>query len=406
MIVTGAALQTIIRNESLRLGFDLCRFTPVSEAPHADFFDAWIDAGRAGEMSYLERNREKRRFPARLAEPSAAPFQTMVVLGVDYHQYDLPPALRDDPSRGVIASYAWGDDYHELIRPLLYELDALIRAHTGRTSLGKGLVDTGPVLERDWAAAAGLGFTGKNCCTIRPGVGSWLLLAVLLIPEKLCDPASAVAAGPQPAFRKTMTCGRCTRCLVACPTDAFVGAYDLDPQRCISYWTIESRSIIPRALRARFGNRIFGCDICQEVCPYNRHLPERAPLLAGLHAHQARVAPPLLEGFDPSLPYWLDQAAFSAQFARSPIKRAKRAGMLRNVCVALGNWADASTVPALTQALRDPEPVVRVHAAWATGRVLAKWTHAPAAALLRTALDCEPDARVRDELQLALAGIP
>lgn len=406
MIVTGAALPTIIRNESLRLGFDLCRFTPISEAPHADFFDAWIDAGRAGEMSYLERNREKRRFPARLAEPPAAPFQTMVVLGVDYHQYELPPALRDDPSRGVIASYAWGDDYHEIIRPLLYELDALIRTHTGRTSLGKCLVDTGPVLERDWAAAAGLGFTGKNCCTIRPGVGSWLLLAVLLIPEKLSDPASAVAAGPQPAMRKTMTCGRCTRCLVACPTAAFVGAYDLDPQRCISYWTIESRSIIPRALRPRFGNRIFGCDICQEVCPYNRRLPERTPWLAGLHAHPARVAPPLLEGFEPARPYWLDQAAFSAHFARSPIKRAKRAGMLRNVCVALGNWADAAIVPALTQALHDPEPVVRVHAAWAAGRVLAKWTHAPAAAWLSAALDREPDARVRDELHLALAGIP
>ena len=182
-----AALRRAIVTRATELGFDLCGFTAVAEAPHADFFDAWIDAGRAGEMAYLTRNREKRRYPAMLAESQAPPFQTMVILSIDYHQFDLPLALRDDPSRGVIAAYAWGDDYHEIIRPLLYELDAFIRKQTGRTSLGKCLVDTGPVLERDWAAVAGLGFTGKNCCTIRPGRGSWLLLAVILVPEALAE---------------------------------------------------------------------------------------------------------------------------------------------------------------------------------------------------------------------------
>ncbi|MFO7633256.1 MAG: tRNA epoxyqueuosine(34) reductase QueG, partial [Caldilinea sp.] len=352
----------------------------------------------------LDRNREKRRFPALLAEPSTPPFQTMIVLGVNYHQFDLPPEVRDDPRRGVIASYAWGDDYHEIIRPLLYELDAFIRAQTGRASLGKCLVDTGPVLERDWAAA-GIGFTGKNCCTIHPLVGSWLLLAVVLVPEKLVGEAVPLFSTPVPPIRQPpMTCGRCTRCLIACPTEAFVGPYDLDPRRCISYWTIEARSIIPRSLRPRFGNRIFGCDICQEVCPYNRRLPVRMPLLEGLLARQTRVAPPLLEGFAPASPYWLDQTAFSEHFARSPIKRAKRAGMLRNVCVALGNWGHPATVDALALALADPDPVARVHAAWALGCVLARWNHAPAAALLTTALDCEPDERVRDEIRFALAG--
>ena len=387
------------------LGFDLCEFVAVAEAPHADFFDTWLAAGRAGEMSYLDRNREKRRFPALLAEPSTPPFQTMIVLGVNYHQFDLPPEVRDDPRRGVIASYAWGDDYHEIIRPLLYELDASIRAQTGRASLGKCLVDTGPVLERDWAAAAGIGFTGKNCCTIHPFVGSWLLLAVVLVPETLVGEAAPLFSTLVPPIRQPpMTCGRCTRCLIACPTEAFVGPYDLDPRRCISYWTIEARSIIPRSLRPRFGNRIFGCDICQEVCPYNRRLPERIPLLEGLLARQARVAPPLLEGFAPASPYWLDQTAFSEHFARSPIKRAKRAGMLRNVCVALGNWGHPATVDALALALADPDPVARVHAAWALGCVLASWNHAPAAALLTAALDCEPDERVRDEIRFALAG--
>lgn len=416
-------LRASTKQAAHALGFDFCTFVPVGEAPHADFFDAWIEAGRAGEMSYLERNREKRRFPALLAESSDPPFKTMIVLGVNYHQFDLPPEVRNDPSRGLIAAYAWGDDYHEIIRPLLYELDAHIRRQSGRVSLAKCLVDTGPVLERDWAAVAGIGFTGKNCCTIRPGVGSWLLLAVILVPEVLEEETagmegngrevllspSAIHNSPldiRPSLlplRASLTCGRCTRCLAACPTDAFVDSYDLDPQRCISYWTIESRSIVPRDLRPYFSNRIFGCDICQEVCPYNRRLPERSPLFAGLHAHRDRMAPPLLEGFAPARPYWLNQTAFSEHFARSPIKRAKRAGMLRNVCIALGNWGDLVVVDALAQALDDPDAVARAHAAWAVGRILTKWHHAPAAALLSTSLDREPDERVRSEMYLALA---
>jgi len=423
-------LRNIIRQTAFALGFDLCAFAAVGTAPHADFFDAWIDAGRAGEMTYLERNREKRRFPALLAEADAPP-QSMIVLGVNYHQFNLPPELRDDPSRGVIASYAWGDDYHEIIRPLLYELDAAIRTQTGRTSLGKCLVDTGPVLERDWAEVAGLGFTGKNCCTIRPGVGSWLLLAVVLVPEVLVERNGGMQEGKRrrggeretphlhnsqlttrhPQFAPLaprpspppQTCGRCTRCLDACPTEAFVGPYDLDPRRCISYWTIESRSIIPRDLRPLFGNRIFGCDICQEVCPYNRRLLACAPRLEGLRALHSRIAPPLLDGFAPAHPYWLDQRAFSDHFARSPIKRARRAGMARNVCVALGNWADVAAVDALALALADADAVVRVHAAWALGRILAKWQHESTAAVLAAALPLEEDERVRAEIHLALA---
>ena len=429
-----AALQRAIMTRATELGFDLCGFTAVAEAPHADFFDAWLDAGRAGEMAYLTRHRNKRRYPALLAEAADATFQTLIVLGVDYHQFDLPAEVRDDPSRGIIATYAWGDDYHEIIRPLLYELDAFIRTQTGRTSLGKCLVDTGPVLERDWAAVAGLGFTGKNCCTIRPGRGSWLLLAVILVPEALAEgerqgeggtrrrgdketwmtsPISNLQSPNLQSLNRLIshspnspspTCGRCTRCLDACPTAAFVGAYDLDPTRCIAYWTIEACGVIPRELRPRFGNRIFGCDICQEVCPYNRRLPAQTPRIGALHAQRARLAPPLLEGFDPAQPYWLNQTAFSEHFARSPIKRAKRGGMLRNVCVALGNWGDPAAVAALALAATDPDPVVRVHAAWALGRVLAQTRYAPAATLLRAQLVREPDARVIEEIRLSSVG--
>jgi epoxyqueuosine reductase len=315
-----------------------------------------------------------------------------------------------------------------VIRPRLFELDHFLRRHSGRATPGKALVDTGPVLERDWAQQAGIGFTGKNCCTIHPTDGSWLLLATLLVPETLdydlpplvvqsADaPPRAVAAGLPPAAAygawqffpdKTKrsvvgTCGRCTRCLDACPTNAFVGPYHLNPERCISYWTIEARSAIPYELRSHFGNRIFGCDICQEVCPWNRRLATRTPLLAGLAAQGSRVAPPLLEGFAPATPYWLDETAFRQRFRNSPILRAKRQGMLRNVCVALGNWADHASIPALVQALADCEALGRGHAAWALGQVLRRHDDVRAKVALTTALAAEVEPWVRAEIEEAL----
>jgi epoxyqueuosine reductase len=412
------------------LGFDLCHFAPVEEALHADFFSAWVGAGRHGEMDYLARNVEKRRHPGLLAPPGEPPYRTMIVLAVDHHQIDLPPELRNDPSRGLIASYAWGDDYHDIIRPLLHELDAFIRRRTGRTTLAKCLVDTGPVLERDWALRTGLGFTGKNCCTIHPRLGSWLLLATILVPESLVegarnpDPPSMgispteVLAGLQrngaygvwpialtsaaPVDRVHATCGRCTRCLDACPTGAFVGPYHLNPATCISYWTIETQSPIPCHLRPLFGNRIFGCDICQEVCPYNRRLATRRPLIARLVAQTDRMAPPLLDGFGPEFPYWLDDDAFARRFRHSPIKRAKRYGMLRNVCVALGNWADPQAIPALTTALGDVHREARGHAAWALGQVFRRHGTLQTRELLLARLGIEVDDWVREEIACAL----
>ncbi len=422
-------LATRVKIAARQLGFDHCLLAPTGPAPHAAFYAGWLARGNAAEMHYLARNLDLRRNPARLAGDGAE-FRSLIVLAVNYHQFDLPPAVRDDPSRGVIAAYAWGDDYHEIIRPLLYELDAVVRRASGRSSQGKALVDTGPVLERDWAQVAGIGFTGKNCCTIRPGQGSWLLLATLAVPEVLdydpplrgtgVEPAPTrvlaglprAAAGEQwqwpvdetAAAPLTGACGRCTRCMDGCPTDAFVGPYHLDARRCIAYWTIETQASIPVALRPRFGNRIFGCDICQEVCPYNRRLPERTPLLTGLAARQERIAAPLLAGFQPDSPYWLEQDAFTQQFRRSPIKRAKRAGMARNVCVALGNWADPAAVDALGLALRDPFPVVREHAAWALGQVLARQRGTAVGELLAAALAQETNAMVRAALQAAMMG--
>jgi epoxyqueuosine reductase len=416
------SLTEATRRQAHALGFDHCRFVQVETAAHADFFETWVELGRPGEMTYLARNQEKRRRPELLLEANR-PARTLVVLAVDYHQFDLPPTLRNDPSRGVIASYAWGDDYHDVIRPLLYELDAFIAAASGRKTQGKCLVDTGPVLERDWAQHAGIGFMGKNCCTIHPEQGSWCFLATILIPEALAyappPPASVapvtveqVAAGlPDSGDYGTWrldarsgTCGRCTRCLDACPTEAFVGPYHLDPQRCISYWTIEARGPIPRKLRPAFGNRIFGCDICQEVCPWNARLPARTPLPAGLAAQSGRIAPPLLEGFESASPYWLDDAAFRSRFRRSPVKRPKRRGMLRNVCIALGNWGDPQAIDALYLALQDVEALGRGHAAWALGEIARRHPASAAAQALAAALPAERDAWVQDEIHRALAG--
>lgn len=424
-------LSAAVKREARRLGFDFCRIVGVEEAAHADFFVGWLGLGRAGEMTYLARNVEKRRNPALLAEETA-PFRSLIVLGVDYHRFDLAPHILADPARGIIARYAWGDDYHEIIRPLLHQLDGFVRARTGRTTWGKGLVDTGPVLERDWAHRAGVGFTGKNCCTIHLQQGSWLFLATLLVPELLaCDPATSegtpspvgaeavlaglAASGDYGAWRlqengaetrslPLATCGHCTRCLDACPTDAFVGPFHLDPLRCIAYWTIESRQPIPRDLRRLFGNRIFGCDICQEVCPWNQRLAARSPLLKGLHAQQERIAPALLEGFDPQTPYWLQPRAFAERWRRSPLKRAKRVGMLRNVCVALGNWADPAALPALSAATADESALARGHAAWALGELLRRHNDERAAARLRRLRTREPDPWVRAEIAHALGA--
>ena len=419
---TTAALKTAAWD----LGFDHCRVLPIELAPHADFFDGWLAAGNHAAMGYMARHADKRRDPALLADAKSGPFRSLIVLAVNYHSGDLPPHLRDDPSRGLIASYAWRDDYHEIMRPQLYELDRLLAQRSGRSRRGKALVDTGPVLERDWAHRAGIGFTGKNCCTIHPAEGSWLFLATLLVPEVFVYDTpmpTASPLAPQAVLdglpghtdvgtwtiplvaggRAAGTCGACSRCLDACPTDAFAGPFHLDARRCISYWTIETQAPIPRELRPRFGNRIFGCDICQEVCPWNRRLDTRTPRLPGLAGYADRIAPPLAEGFRDESPYWRDEAAFAAHFARSPVLRATRAGMARNVCVALGNWPAADAVAPLLTALTDPAAAVRGHAAWGLGQALRRGLHVESirAALTEAAAN-EPDAWVAEEIALAL----
>jgi epoxyqueuosine reductase len=386
----ATALSAQVREWARELGFDACKILPTARAQHWPFFQQWLARGNGADMDYLQRGAAAREHPGQLAGVEL-PLRSMLLLAVDYRQFELPAATLADPSRGIIASYAWGEDYHELIRPQLIELDRRIRNATARQMPGKAFVDAGPVLERDFAQASGLAFTGKNCMSIMPGSGSLFFLASLCVPELLqadalpelpaAPPAQQVIDGlpwrMQTAIQqlpdasgvvRNATCGQCIRCLQACPTAAFVGPYHLDARRCIAYWTIETQQLAPLDLLPGFANRIFGCDICQEVCPWNHRLLPRQPSLPGLLARQQWIAPHLLEGFAPDTPYWLDQDAFAARFRRSPIKRAKRSGMLRNVCVALGNWRHPDALPALQLASADPAPAVQAAVHWARSR--------------------------------------
>jgi len=295
--------------------------------------------------------RAAERLDPQLLAPGA---QSMIVTLVNYHPGPLPAGAAD-PLRGRIARYSWSRDYHDAIKGLLFRLDGFIRERSGRDAHGKACVDTAPLLERDAGASAGLGFFGRNTCLITPGLGSWTFLAALLVPEALNPAVAGLPRTP------AATCGRCTRCLDRCPTAAFPEPHVLDARRCISYLTIELRGPIPPELRPQMGNWVFGCDVCQEVCPYNRTAPPTT--WDALAPDPARAAPPLSELLV------LDEAAFRARFRGTPVARARRSGLVRNACVAAGNSEDPSLIPLLGALLADPEPMVRGHAAWALGRI-------------------------------------
>jgi epoxyqueuosine reductase len=337
-----------LKAQARALGFDLVAVTRAEPPPHADALDPWLAAEYAGEMAYLARNAAKRQQPGLVVEDA----RSIVVVGVHYRSAEPDPERWNDPANGRISRYAWGDDYHDVLLPKLRALQAWLEQRVGRAQIGRSYVDTGPVLERSVAAAAGLGFQGKNTLLIHPRQGSWFFLGEILVDEPLAYDEPPRAGG----------CGSCARCQTACPTGAFAGPYVLDARRCISYLTIELKGPIPRELRPLMGNHIYGCDVCQEVCPWNVKFGQFA---SGdpFGARDDRVAPALLELIA------LDDEAFRERFRGSAIKRTKRRGLLRNVAVALGNWGDPRAVPALSRALNDHEPLIRGHAAWALGRI-------------------------------------
>jgi len=370
----AAAWSKLIKQEAHRLGFELVGIAPVQSPPHEAFLARWLREGLGGEMEYMKRTETLRRDPRRLV-PWAV---SVVSVGMNYYT-PLPRPRPGTEERGWISRYAWGDDYHRIVKQKLEDLLDRVREISARSVEGRAFVDSGPVLERDVAGIAGIGWTGKNTHLISPRKGSWFFLGELFLSVELAD--------DRPIRDR---CGHCTLCLTACPTGAFVGPYVLDARRCISYLTIELKGFIPRPLRPLIGNHIFGCDICQEVCPYN---VKASPGAEQAYApRQGLYAPELIPFLS------MSEEDFRRCFRGSPVLRAKRRGFLRNVAVALGNVGGAQAVNALIASLDDTEPLVRGHAAWALGRMASpRATHA-----LQTKFDTEPDAEVRWEIAQAI----
>jgi epoxyqueuosine reductase len=342
--VEPKALSALVKARAREVGFDLAGIATTAKAPHLDFFAGWVARGFAGEMSYLHGQVEKRG-DLGVAFPWA---RSLVCVGL---QYDTPhPYSTEAPSdRGWIARYAWGDDYHDVLTALLDRLAERLADELGAFR-SRRYADTGPIVEKAWAAAAGVGAYGKNTCLLDPEHGSWFFLGELVTDLEL-----------EPDAPRADLCGSCTACLDACPTQAFPEPYVLDATRCISYLTIETKGAIPDALRPGVGRHVFGCDICQDVCPWNRRRRHsgRADFLP-----RADAVAPSLEALAS-----LDADAFAARFRKSPVKRAKRRGLLRNVAVAIGNAGDAARRPILERLLADEDPLVREHARWAIERL-------------------------------------
>lgn len=319
------SLEEALKAQAQQLGFELAGIAPAGPPPHGAFYRAWLSQGYAAGMGYLSRpDAVAKRLDVRQVLPG---IRSVVVAGKNYYVGDFPPAARGDPARGLIARYAWGRAYQRVLLPRLKRLARWLEVAAGRPLQWRAYVDTGPVLERDWAMLAGLGFIGKNTHLIHPRLGSYLFLGVLLVDLSLRPDA------PQAQSR----CGTCHRCLEACPTGALVAPYTLDARRCISYLTIEHRGPLPEEAASLLGNWVFGCDVCQEVCPWT----QRFSRPTGDPDFQPRLDPaPRLEDL-----LRLTPAAFRERYAETPLARASLEGLVRNAQAILARQGEAHAVP-------------------------------------------------------------
>ncbi len=345
----NSKFSVLVKKAATDCGFDLAGIAPVHEFEELNHFPKWIAAGRAGEMKYLESRNdsgELRRASLRSVFPWA---RSVVVCVINYntaHPYSVEVS---DPERGWISRYAWSlEDYHDSVLRRLREVEEKLRKTCGEQTAieTRAYVDTGPVVERVYAKYAGVGWLGKNTCLINQKIGSWLFLGVIVTSLDLT-----------PDLRVPDRCGTCTRCIEACPTQALIAPYELDSNKCISYLTIEKRGAIPEELRSGMGRQVFGCDICQDVCPWNQKAPS-----TDKPAFQAR------EGLvNPALA-WLAEISeeeFREKFRGSPVKRAKRSGVRRNALIAIGNSGDGSFMPIVERTSQDADPVISDAALWA-----------------------------------------
>lgn len=368
-----------LKAKSVQLGFNLVGLTRAAPSPTLHAYHRWIEAGMYGAMGYMARpDRVLRRQDLSVILPSV---QSIIMVGFDYRT-SVSNELLHDPSRGRVASYAWGLDYHDVMTPRLDELAQWIGEEAGLTMDYRVYVDTGAILERSHAQQSGMGFIGKNTMLIHPRRGSYFFLGEILTTLEF-----DVYDEPH---RETM-CGRCSRCLGACPTDAFPEPYVLDARRCISYHTIENKGWIDLGLRADFGNWIYGCDVCQEVCPFQRFSPLAQE--TSFEAHDiSHIAPKIVDVLA------LTEEAFKQRYKNSPIYRIKRERFVRNACVSAGNWGDSQTIPYLIQLLYDPSALIRGHAAWALWQIM-RWD---ARRMLTDLYDREDDERVKSEIEILL----
>ena len=340
-------MKESIRQRALELGFDDCRFTTAVQPESAPHLQSWLGEKRHGEMNWIERNASKRVDP-QLVLPGA---RSVICLAASYHAPNRQSAI-GNRQFGKVARYARFTDYHDVLADKLKALTGFVDQLTADTR-SLWYVDTGPILERDLAQRAGIGFVGKHTNVISRKFGNWIFLAEILTTLEL-----------KPDAPEKNRCGSCSRCITACPTRAITAPFQLDARLCISYLTIELKGSIPVELRPLIGNRIYGCDDCLAACPWNKFAREGS--LMKPHARTYLATPDLIELLQ------LDDAGFKTKFAGTPMLRTKRRGILRNVCVALGNAGDASALPALEKACGDSEPLIAEHAHWAIDQITAR----------------------------------
>jgi epoxyqueuosine reductase len=372
-----SALTELLKSEALRLGFASAGVCPAVSPQGISRFDQWLAAGYAGEMSYLADRRDAYHHPSHVLHGVRSVF----MMTLNYRTTEPSPAK---VGKGRVARYAWGSDYHDVIRNRLNQLAEWLRAQQPEAAI-RGVVDTAPLLEREFAQLAGLGWVGKNTLLLNRTQGSWFFLAALLTDLELDYDV------PHEADH----CGTCTACLDACPTNAFVAPYVLDSRKCISYLTIELKNPIPHDLRSGIDNWVFGCDVCQDVCPWNHRAPVN---------DDPELLPQIQDGtLELAALFELDDEAFRRRFRHSPLWRAKRRGVLRDAAIVLGNHPVPSTLPALTRGLNDSEPLVRGAVAWALGRYVASRIDRARAVLIEHR-GTETNADVIEEIDAALAG--
>ncbi len=335
-----------LRRFAMQLGFDLFGVAPVQQSPELLFFDAWLRRGYAGSMRWLWKQKEKRQNP-QLIVPDA---KSVIVCATNYNTNAPYSDEAAGAGSGWISRYAWGDDYHKTLKNRIKQLYEFMVNESGENKVGRYYVDTGPVSEKVWAQLAGLGWIGKNTCLINRNVGSFTFLSVIITRLELEYDAPGVDH-----------CGTCSRCIEACPTDALVEPYVLDARKCISYLTIENREETPAEFRDGVGEHIFGCDICQDVCPWNRKSPTTAD--ESFAPRPTNFAPHLKNVLA------LDEQNFREQFRKSPVKRTKLRGLLRNALVAAGNSGLKRLLPGVEKFTTSEDELLKEHALWASRKL-------------------------------------